>query len=276
MKNHGGYILEYDKNDDLNLSFLVLSGKRENLVRLLNKGPKTLQEIKNSLNVTSSGIIPEIRKLEEKRLIQQKEREYSLTEIGEVVAESISRVERNIHVFNRDLKFWNEHRIEGIPKEFRLRLYELGNYEIIRSTTTDILRPQNEYLKILLKAKKFKGVSSVLHPQYPKYVIDLADNGVPVSLIVTRKLFKVINENFGEYLKRGINYDNANIFICDENIKFSFSVTDFFLSMRLFLKDDTYDFYQNIVSFDESAVKWGEDLFSYYEVRSKKVRSEDL
>lgn len=276
MKNHVGYILEYNKNDDLNLSFLVLSGKRENLVRLLNNGPKTLQGIKESLNVTSSGIIPEIRKLEEKRLIQQKERDYSLTEIGEVIAESISQVERNIHVFNQELKFWSEHRIESIPKDFRLRLYELGNYQIIRSTTTDILRPQNEYLKNLLEAKMFKGVSSVLHPQYPKYVIDLANKGVPVSVILTRELFKVINEEFGKSLKRWINYDNANIFICDKNIKFSFSVTDFFLSMRLFLKDDTYDFYQNIISFDKSAVKWGEDLFGYYELQSKKVGSYDL
>ncbi len=37
-------------------------------------------------------------------------------------------------------------------------------------------------------------------------------------------------------------------------------------------QDEKCDFYQNIRRFDGSAMKWGEDLFSYYEKMSRRVR----
>ncbi len=276
MGNHPVKLLESNGNQRLLLSFLALSEKREKLLLFLLNGPKTLQEIRASLNVTSSGIIPEIRKMEEKLLVHQANREYYLTEIGEVVAESMSQFEGTLRIFSENSRFWNEHSISGIPADFRLRFHELGNYELIKSTLTNIFRPQEEYMRNLMNARWLKAVSPVLHPEYPEYVIHLADIGVPVSLIVTGELLETIKKKYYEELKRGLKYENTSIMICDENIDLSFSVTDFFLSMRLFLKDDTYDFYQNILSFDRSAMRWGEDLFSYFEKRSKKVRLEDI
>ncbi len=268
--------MEGSGNDQLLISFLVSSEKRQNLLWLLSNGPKVLQEIRESLKVTSSGIIPEIRKMEEKNLIHQMNREYVLTEIGEVVAESLIRLECILKIFNRNTKFWNEHNISCIPREFRLRLHELGNYEIIRSTPNDILKPQKEYLKNLLNARWMKAVSPVLHPDYPKYVIKLADRGVPVSIIVTRELLGTLKEKYNDEMRRGLKNESTDILVSEENIGISFSVTDFFLSMRFFLKDGNYDFYQNIISFERSAVKWGEDMFSYFENRSKKLKLEDI
>jgi len=57
------------------------------------------------------------------------------------------QLEWTLQIFNMNMKFWNEHNISGIPLQFRLRIHELGNYEIIKSNPNDILRPQNEYLK---------------------------------------------------------------------------------------------------------------------------------
>ncbi len=209
-------------------------------------------------------------------MIYQKNREYAITEIGAVVAEFMCQLEWTLRVFGINTKFWIEHDISGIPIEFRLRIHELGNYEIIKSTPNDIFKPQNEYLKYLLNAKWMKAVSPVLHPKYPKYVIDLADREVPVSIIVTRELLETLKEKYYDEMRRGLKYENTNIMVCDENISLSFSVTDFFVSMRLFLKDGNYDFYQNILSFDKSAIRWGEDMFNYYARQSKKVRLEDL
>ncbi len=267
---------ECNGNRELLLSFLVLSEKREKLLLFLLNGPKTLQEIRDYLKITSSGIIPEIRKMEEKQLIYQMNREYALTEIGEVVAESMFQFEGALRIFSENTEFWSKHNISGIPREFSLRLHELGKYVIIKSTTTDILRPHNEYMKHLLNAKWMKGVSAVLHPGYPEYVLNMAEKGIPVSIIVTGELLETIKDKCRKELEKGKHYKNTCIMVCDEKIEVCFAVTDFFLSIRFFMKDGTYDFYQNILSFDKSAVKWGEDLFRYYEMRSKKVRLEDL
>ncbi len=276
MGDHRSKILLDNANHELLLSFLVLSDKRKDLLMLLRKGPKTLQEIKNSLEVSSSGIIPEIRKMEEKLLIYQMNREYALTEMGEVVAESMFRFEGILRIFSENTKFWSDHNISGIPEEFRLRLHELGKYEIIKSTATDIFRPQNEYMKNLVNAKWMKAISGVLLPEYPEYVLSLAEKGVPVSVIVTRELLEIMKEKCKRELEKGKCYENVCMMVCDEEIEVGFAVTDFFISIRLFMNDGTYDFYKNILSFEKSALRWGEDMFRYYEKRSKRIRLGDL
>lgn len=266
-----GYILETKRNSEILQDLLVRSERRRDLLLLLHTGFKTLDEIKDSLKVSSAGIIPQIRKMEENQLIYQINRKYQLTEMGEILAEYLINFGKILRIFGENRKFWSEHKISGIPQEFRLRLHELGNCEIIRSTPTEIFKPHEEYIKNLMKAKKIKIVSSVLHPRYPKYVLDLAEKGADVSIIVTGELMDKIKEKYAEDLERGLGYKNVSVMVYEEKIDIAFTVTDFFLSMRLFLKDDTYDFYQNIMSFEESALKWGEELFSYHEKRSKKV-----
>lgn len=255
---------------------LVLSEKRKNLFLLLRGGSKTLQEIKDYLHITSPGIISQIHKMEEMQLIYRINKKYALTEMGEVLAEYLYKFENILRLFGEKRKFWSEHEISAIPLEFRNRLHELGNFILIESTPTDIFRPQNEFMKNLMKAKWLKGVSPVLHPQYPEYVFDLAEKGEYASIIVTRELLDKLKEEHKLELERGMGYKNTNIMLCDEKIGFSFTVTDFSLTLRLFMNDGTYDFSRNIVSFDKSALKWGEDLFSYYEKHSKKIGIQDI
>jgi len=63
------------------LDILTFSEKRENFLILLREGPKSLEEIRSSLNVTSSGMIPQIRKLEERNLVQRTGKNYELTDM---------------------------------------------------------------------------------------------------------------------------------------------------------------------------------------------------
>lgn len=258
------------------LSFLVLSEKRKNLLLLLLDGPKTLEEIRSSLRVTSSGVIPQIRKMGERKLIHQENKKYVLTEIGRVVAKSFDRFNSLVEMFEEDGNFWGEHKISRIPEEFLLRIHELGEYEIFESSPTDIFRPHGEYTKNLLRSKWVKGVSPVLHPEYPKSILILAEKGVEVSIIVTEEVLEKLKEKHKIELEKSISYKNMRLMVCDEEVKVAFTVTNFFLSMRLFLKNDIYDFYSNIISHEKSALKWGDDLFNYYEKRSKRVESEDL
>jgi len=94
-------------------------------------------------------------------------------------------------------------------------------------------------------------------PEYPEYVLNLAEKGMPVSIIVTGELLETIKDKCKKELEMSKNYKNACIMVCDEKIEVCFAVTDFFLSVRLFQKDGTYDFYQNILSFEKICRKMG-------------------
>ncbi len=258
------------------LSILAFSEKRRDILLMLQKESKTLYELKVILGVTSPEIIPHIKKLEKSNLIYYKNKQYFLTEIGEMIIKSFDIFIKTLEIYQNNIEFWKEHKISEIPEELRMRLYELGNYNIHVGTQTEIFKPHEEYVKNLVKSKCMKGVSPVLHPDYPRYLVPMVEKGVPVSIILTREVFEKIKKSHKVELDKILSYENSQIMICNEKIEIAFTVTDFFMSMRLFLNNNTYDFYKNIISCEKSSLKWGRDLFNYYEKRSKKVELQDF
>jgi predicted transcriptional regulator len=258
------------------INFLVDSEKRKNLLILLHGSSKTLDEIRRPLNVTSSGIIPQIRKMEERHLIARVKGKYKLTEMGCVIADYFCNFEGIEKIFDKNMKFWDEHKISAIPGEFRMRLHELGNYEIVRSTITDIFKPHHEDMRNMVNARLMKCVTPIMHPDFPGYIYELAEKGMDVSIIITDEILDILMKTYKEELKKFSGLKNIILSVCHEKIEITFVATERFISLRLFLKEGNYDFQEKIISFDQSAVRWGEDLFSYYEKRSRLVRLEDI
>ncbi len=258
------------------LSLLTFSEKRSVILLMLQKEPRTLKEIRDYFKVTSPEIIPQIRKLEKGNLISQEGKKYVLTEIGKIVTHSFNHLSQTLKIFENNMRFWKEHRISGFPEEFQMRLYELGNYKILEGTPTDIFKPHKEYIKNILKSKWVRGISPVLHPDYPKIFTMLAEKGVNISIVVPREIYEKLQQEYKRELQEYLSYENACLKVSDELIKIAFTTSDTFLSMRLFLKDNTYDFYKNIISYEISALKLGEDLFNYYEKRSEKIKFQGI
>lgn len=261
---------EQDRTNEL-LDLLTLSAKRRRLLLLLREGPKTLGDINSSLKTISSGMLPQIRKLERANLISQTDKEFSLTETGDLVAKSLSRFLKTLEVIEKHDEFWKNHRISGIPEPFRIRFHELWRCKIVESSPTEIFLPHREFMRNLSRSSRIKGVSPIFHPEYPPTFLGLAKKGAEVSLIVTRPVFEKIKAEHGDALKNFLNQGNTEFMICDEEIGVAFTVTDIFLSLGLFHKNGTYDTHRDLISFEESAIKWGEDLFNYYKKRSEKI-----
>ncbi len=253
------------------LSLLAFSEKRSGILLMLQEEPKTLKELRDHFKITSPEIIPQIRKLEKENLIFQDGKKYVLTDVGEVVTTSFGHLFNTLKIFENNMEFWREHNISGIPQEFRMRFYELSNYKIVISRPTEVFEPHKEFMKSLAESTTVKGVSPIFHPEYPNFFLELAKKGKDVSLIVTKDVFERIRREYSKELEKAILYENFNLMVCDENVKVAFTVTDFFLSFGLFLKNGNYDVFHDIVSFDNQTIKWGGDLFRYYQERSEKV-----
>ncbi|MDD5617348.1 MAG: DUF1724 domain-containing protein, partial [Candidatus Methanoperedens sp.] len=63
----------------------------------------------------------------------------------------------------------------------------------------------------------------------------------------------------------------ASLYISDVDIRLACVVTDVFFSISLFYKNGVFDSRKDLVSFDGSALAWGEELFNYYRERSQKI-----
>lgn len=254
------------------LNFVILSEKRTKLLCLLKDSPKLLEEIKESLEVSSSGIIPQLRKMEKRELLETREgKKYGLTGVGWVIAKFFNRFNGALKVLEMNRVFWEEHDVSKIPEEFLLRLNELEEYKVFEINASDVDRPHKKYLEELLKANRVRGVSPILHPDYPQSILQLAHRGADISIIMSEKILSKIKDKHMSELKEGLGYDNLRFLVCRKEVGIAFTVTDHFLSMRLPLKDGTYDLYKNIISYDKSALKWGKDLFKHFEEHSEPI-----
>ncbi len=255
------------------LDTLTFSEKRENLLILLKDGPKTLEDIRTSLNVTSSGMIPQIRKLEEQNLVRREGKNYALTDMGAIITSVFVPLVKTIDIFEKHEDFLKNHDIEAIPPHLLNRIYDLGNCRLVESNISEIYEPHMDFFEALSKSKKVMGIAPIFHYSYPPFFLKLAQSGVEVSLLLTHDVFDKIKKEYRPMLDEYLSLPNASLYVSDEKIKLASAVSDSFFSISLFFKTGGYDSQKDLVSQDESAVKWGRELFDHFMQKSSRVNS---
>jgi predicted transcriptional regulator len=252
------------------LSIISASDKRRNLLILLDSGPKEWDEIKHILKVTSTGMLPQVKILEEEHLIERDGKQFSLTPMGKVLTAHMVPLTRTMDIFDKNKKFWHEHNLEVLPYEILIDIKDLGNYRIIENSDEEIF-DINTFLNNISQSKTIKGISHTVHPRYPNFFLNLAQKGVEASLILTPGVFKIMKEKYREAFESGLKLMTSSVYVSKKDIKFSFTVTDSYFSISLFYNNGVFDSKNDIVSNDPSALRWGERIFSYFVKQSEKV-----
>lgn len=253
------------------LSRILLSDKRLSIIQLLHKKEKTLPELRQELEFPSSNLIPQIKILEDEDIVERRGDSYLLTDKGRLIEETVELLCSRLKFFEWDREFWREHSLSGIPIEFQRRLQELGDYKVVRGDPAEVFKPHEQFMRNLLNAEWVKGVAPIFHDEYPEFFLKLVESGIDVDLIVTEDVFNVIESDHREKLERGLEYSNSRLLLCDVDIKVAFTVTNSFISLGLFRNVGDYDASSDLVSYDASAVKWGRELFSYFEKHSQSI-----
>ncbi len=256
------------------LNVISASDKRRNLLILLKSGPKEWDDIKRILKVTSTGMLPQVKILEEEHLIERNGRLFSLTPMGKILATHMEPLIRTMDVFDKNRKFWREHNIGVLPLEILLHIDELGNYQILENSDEEIF-DINTFLKNITQSKVLKGISHTIHPKYPNFFLTLAQKGVESHLILTPGVYRIVREKYHDLLEDWLACPAAHLYVPDEDLKFSYVVTDRYFSISLFYNTGIFDSKNDCVSFDPSAQKFGERIFSYFSKRSEMIKSID-
>lgn len=252
------------------LKTISSSDKRKKILLLLQNGPKTLRDFRNTFGFTSTGMLPQIRILEEQYLVKRVNNNYILTDIGHIVAKHLESLVKTIEVIEQHKEFWWEHDIGSIPIHLRMRINELYDTQIIESSIEEIFEPHKEFLDNVINSKKVMGISPIFHRIYPEFFLQLAERGTEVSLILTRKVFEKVKKEYHDILERGLTTNNLSIYISNEDIKLACISTDVFFSISLFFRNGVFDSKKDFISFDVSSLSWGEELFNYFKGRSLK------
>jgi len=256
------------------IAVVTTSEKRKGLLLLLQDGPRTWEDVKTALDVTASGMLPQIKILEDEGLIVKEGRLIKLTDVGELIANHLDTFDRTLSVIDSQKKFWLEHDIKALPQEFFMRLGDIKNPQIIESSLEESFEPHVQFLEMIIKSRQVAGISPIVHPIYPRFFLSMAKEGHKVQLILTKNAFNKIKREYYDLLLEGVQFDNAHLSIYDGDLKFAHIVTENFFSISFFTKNGLFDSHQDLVSTDPHAIQWGEDLFSYFSKRSLRVNKE--
>jgi predicted transcriptional regulator len=191
-----------------------------------------------------------------------------------VLASYMEPLIRTMDIFDRHKKYWDEHYLDALPFELLLDIREIGNYQILETADEEIFGI-SEFLNNIFRAKMIKGISHTVHPRFPDFFLNLAKKGIPVSLILTPGVFKIIKDKYADVLEEGLKFKTSTVYVSNKDIKFSYIITDSYFSLSLFYNNGMFDAKHDVVSYDPSALAWGERVFSYYLKDAEKIDSAD-
>jgi len=255
---------------------LFLSEKRKNLMVYLLDGPMTIDEIKTKLNVTTSAIMTQIKILMDQGLVSYSDNLYSLTVMGKAISEKMLPLLETLEMYSENQRYWQEHRLSAVPSNLLSRLGELKRCVLVEPELSRLYELPRKFEENLLKSQRIYEISSFFSPIYHSAYTELARKGVEITIILSPSAFERFEEDYTGLLKEYMSYKNVGIFVCKEQIGIVSSVvTDHFCSISLFSNSGIYHNH-SMMSFEDSSVRWGKDLFLYYLGKSEKMTEKHL
>lgn len=247
-----------------------LSDKRKNLLLLLMEGPRSIEQIKTSLNVTSKAMMPQIKILKKQGLVLHKDGTYTLSDIGKLIIGNMLPLLNTLEVIEENKEYWASRETDIIPSELFMRLGELRECRVIEPDLNHLFDLPREFTENLIRSKCIMSSISYYHPLYSSLYSKLAKNGVEMEIVFTKAVFERLKDDCREDLNTLLNSKKTIIRIFDESLQLpTIAVTEKFMYLCLFDKQEKYD-HRVVMSFDLSAIRWGRELFMYYKKLSRE------
>ncbi|EHP86714.1 helix-turn-helix transcriptional regulator [Methanotorris formicicus] len=146
----------------------------------------------------------------------------------------------------------------------------MENCEIVKNSSECIYELHEEFIKNIKLSNAIYGISSIYHPDYPLMFLKLAKSGKNIRLILTERVFNKVKEKNPKELSEYLELDNAKMYVVKDT-KLAMVISDRFLYLSLYFKNGVYDVGEFLISYDKSALMWGEELFDYYLKKSKEI-----
>jgi predicted transcriptional regulator len=254
----------YDEvKDDLNL--LIKSDIRVKILISLSEGAKNISQLKKELNRSSSTILHGIYQLENKGIIIRGSGQYSLAKTGEIYSYKLLDMVKSIHTIEKCKNIFLNHEIDCIPPELLKDLGYLEDSQLLKSLSTDILRPYQVLYNNISESKKVKHISSILYAPITRLLFSNISER-EIHLLFTREIMdKVLEDVDSQSIEKYISKGNLKLGVVDDNTKIFFTQGDNFISLGLYSQRGDYDLNNLLLSESKDAISWGERLFKYYQ-----------
>lgn len=245
------------------LNLILFSGRRKDILLLLKKKPRDIDSIKELLKVDASSVQPHIKKMKDSGLIIERNKIYSLSEIGEAIIENMQPLLNMVEFFGENAEYWMSHDLSSIPEFLLERIDELGRCELLEPDAGHLAETPKILMDNMLNSKEILTLTTYFHPQAPLIYAELAEKEAEITLCMTENVTERLFLNYRKEAEKLSGATNSRLFILRKPATIpSLIVTDRLLALKLFetngkLRD------QIILCFGERALCWGKELFRY-------------
>jgi predicted transcriptional regulator len=250
---------------------LVISDKRVGTLKLLEQGPCDVSRIKHHFGVkTTAEIVPRIKELLHIGLIAGTSGEYRLTDLGRVYLKLFTPFLDLTEILNKS-PFFKDHDISPIPNDLLYRLNELKNCNTVRIERSSVFEPGALFMKNVKAASNITGTAHAFFPGWVDLFVEQSNKKIPIEIIITPEIYEKLKNQYPDQLETFLN-NGSCIYIHDVNI--TCTITPQFTCLLLDLKNGIFDHSNILVSNnDPLALKWAQDLFSYYKSNAIKIET---
>ncbi|MCZ7380757.1 MAG: winged helix-turn-helix domain-containing protein [Candidatus Methanoperedens sp.] len=254
------------------LRLVICSDLRKNLLICLNEDKKSLGDLRNELNISSTTAIHALRELEKSNLaFQDRDKNYALTKIGRILTLKVADFSNAVDVLKKHERFWLEHDLTGIPEHLMEKIGWLNDSVLIKNTETEIFKVHSNFINLLKNAKEIRGVSPFFIPEFAILFEELIfEKNTDIQLILTKEVYEKIDKKAMKNIFANKNL-KFKLYLLKGNVSIAFTVADYFLSLGFFHIGGSYDFSNDLVNYNKKAIAWGSELFEHYIELSERV-----
>jgi predicted transcriptional regulator len=120
------------------ITYVGSSSVRADVVSALCQTRRETDELLDSLDASESAVYDALSALERRGVVASVEDGWRLTGVGRLVGDRLDRQQATEELLAEAPEYWQHHDTSVLPKRFRRRLPELGGYDVVRATPTDL------------------------------------------------------------------------------------------------------------------------------------------
>ena len=255
-----------DKDNDINndIKFLAKSEIRLKILSELNEEPDNVRGLVKKTKITYSSVSSNIGKLEKRNYIKKVNKKYYVNPMTEVYFNSLMEFKHSVDLINTYDAFWDKHNLNQLSIESVKNITDLKDSQIIETTPVDIFKTHNTISKQIIQSKKVQAIFPYLHPEYPKLIERVLNNGGTVELIIPTTIFKELIMRIDEKTrKNAIRKGKLRVYNFKNDLNLYLTLCDNNISLGLFKNDGSFDQNRILVSNNSKSYTWASELFKH-------------
>lgn len=245
------------------LKFLTKSEIRLGILNCLSQSPHTVKEIVKDTGMTYSSVSSNVNKLEKNDNIYKENNRFRLSCLTKIYFDNIVCFNRSLEIITNFEEFWNHHNINDLDYDSIKNLTDLYSSELVKSTSIDIYKTYNTIKSQIVDSQRIQAIFPYLHPDYPKLIEDELEKGAEIELIINDAIYKsLIMEIDDSVRKRCMKSGSLKVHSVKNPLNIYLTICDGEMSLGLFKSDESFDQNRILISSNENAIKWSQNLFN--------------